>query len=384
MSFRSWFFLSVSLLLIQACTHEGGRVDTEMIDGVEHVHNPGRPLRGDASILFEEEMIIEAEDESGRIRFFRPAHLLVDRNDAVYVADYRDALIKVFDAEGTFLRTIGRKGQGPGEFQGITAMAFRPDGRLLVLERRSRRSSLFDREGEFLGSHPWRESHFSLYGVDEAGYLTDENLYEEEPRLLVKKFDWEGGLIETWGEFSPYRMHNERRGDGTLSVGIPYSPQSILAGDPVRNRLYHCFNDSYRIEVYDGPGRLVRVIDRPYRPVPFTREDAEAYYAGIDRRNNPAFSELARKVPLPEVKTVTDRMSVDDRGMLWVETHETREENGRTLTAYDGFDPEGRYLYRLWLDFRPGLFVRGKMYRIHRDEETGWASLRRYRVRWND
>lgn len=358
----------------------GGGVEVENIDGVEYVHNPADPLNPGGGPRFEEDLSIEAEDEEGNIRFYRPAALLVDRNDNIYVADYRDAVIRVFAPDGKYIRTIGRKGQGPGENQVITQMAWRPDERLLVFDHRSRRSSLFDRLGNFLSSHPWKQSHFELFWADESGYLTEETVFGEEPTLMVKKFDWEGGEIETWGEFNPYRMHVERSGGSAISIGIPYAPRSIFAGDGERGRLYHCFNQSYRIEVYDGPSRLMRVIDRPYQRVPFTSEDADEYYASVDRRNNPSFSELARKVDLPDEKTVTDGMRVDDLGFLWIETQETRVKDGIALRAYDVFDPDGLYQFRIWLEFTPGLIARGGMYRVHRDEETGSASIKRYRV----
>jgi hypothetical protein len=377
--------LSVLMLLLAAvfgaCGSEsGGGVEVETIDGVEHVHNPARPLEPQIRVSFERDLVIEAEDEKGEILFYRPSGILVDSEDYMYVSDYRDGVIRVFDPEGNPVRTIGRKGQGPGENQVISAAALLPGGRLLVLDHRSRRSSLFDTAGKFLGSHPWRQSHFELFWADETGYLTDETLYEPETILLVKRFALDGNEIETWGRFSPFQMHIERQGDMAVSLSIPYAPQSIFAGDPVRKRLYHCRNDVYRIEVYQGPADPVLVFDRPYDPVPFTGADAEEFYASVDRRNNPTFSELARKVVLPEVKTVAEGMGVDDLGFLWVKTNEIREEEGRRLNAYDGFDPDGRYRFRIWLDFRPGPFVRGKMYRIHHDEETGFSSVFRYRV----
>lgn len=178
-------------------------------------------------------------------------------------------------------------------------------------------------------------------------------------------------------------MKVQTRGEMTISISTPYTPQSILAADPVRKRLYHLHNDAYSIEAYDGPGRLVRVISRPYDPVPFTHKDAEDYYAAFDRRNNKVISEIAREVALPKVKTVADEMFVDDRGNLWVATNELDASTEPPRRAYDIFSPEGFYTGRLWLATRPGIFVRGKMYRTHSDEETGAVSVKRYSVTWS-
>ena len=176
----------------------------------------------------------------------------------------------------------------------------------------------------------------------------------------------------------------QTRGEMTISITTPYTPQSIFAGDPVRKRLYHCHNDKYTIEAYDGPGRLIRKFSRPYEPVPFTQKDAEDYYAAFDRRDNKVISEMAREVELPQVKTVADDIFVDDRGNLWVATNELDAKTEPPRRAYDIYSPEGRYIGRLWLDFRPGVFVRGKMYRLHSDEDTGFVRAKRYSFAWSD
>ncbi|MCX6568474.1 MAG: hypothetical protein NT147_05425 [Candidatus Aminicenantes bacterium] len=87
-------------------------------------------------------------------------------------------------------------------------------------------------------------------------------------------------------------------------------------------------------------------------------------------------------MPWPKVKTVTDRMLCDDRGFLWVATNETKDEGGRKLTACDVFDAEGRYDARLWLEFNPGKFAAGRMYRYKEDPVTGVRVLTRYRIVW--
>jgi secreted PhoX family phosphatase len=90
---------------------------------------------------------------------------------------------------------------------------------------------------------------------------------------------------------------------------------------------------------------------------------------------------------MPSVKNVTDNMVVDDAGNLWVETHEEKEEQGTTYTAYDIFNEDGIYEARVWLDVSQislGLFKNGKMYTRETDEETGYGVFKRYRVIWRN
>jgi len=89
-------------------------------------------------------------------------------------------------------------------------------------------------------------------------------------------------------------------------------------------------------------------------------------------------------MPMPKLKTTTPYMLVDDLGNLWVETHEKKEEEDRIITAYDIFNKDGYYEAKVWLDKRPSLFVKGKMYKMEIDKESGYIFIKRYRAIWSE
>jgi hypothetical protein len=307
--------------------------------------------------------------------------------NCVYIAEDADSTIKVFDEDGRFLREIGRKGQGPGEFTRIFFLGFGPDGRLLVTDYQNRRTSFFGPEGDFLGSYQWTTNISIPYLVLDGAYVAQESVHDEEgSRLFLKTYDFEGNEIKSWLELVTPPMRSITRaaaggGIATFGASVPHARRSVLTGDQIFQRIYHCVNDAYLIEVYDSGGRLFRKIGRPYERVPFTDADRTKIMDGLpqDRKE---FQELYGDMPWPNVKAVTERMLCDDRGCLWVATHEVREENSRKLTAYDIFDADGFYDARVWLEAFPGKFASGKMYRFEEDEETGIRVLTRYRVAW--
>ena len=55
-----------------------------------------------------------------------------------------------FDKSGKFLKTWGKKGMGPGEFDVIHTLAFDSQGRLFVGDRQNNRIQIFDQNGEFI------------------------------------------------------------------------------------------------------------------------------------------------------------------------------------------------------------------------------------------
>lgn len=57
----------------------------------------------------------------------------------IYVSDSEAGAIRVFDAQGTFVRTLGREGQGPGEMERPCCIAFGPEQLLWVRDGGNRR-----------------------------------------------------------------------------------------------------------------------------------------------------------------------------------------------------------------------------------------------------
>ena len=384
------FFAAVSFLTFACSKKPENAATIEVIDGIEHVHNSGTPLHPNQTVTFEENLSIGGEEYD---MLFRPQRFIVDRNENIYITDYQDQSIKVFDSKGRYIQTIGRKGEGPGEFISIGDLTFLPNGRLMVMDLEARRISLFDLDGEYIESYHWAERPGGLIcATDSTCLLTVYTFGGDEPledmKLYVKEFDLRGNEIRSYGEFQieRSRMHQERRGQAVISFFVypPYSPHSIFAADPVKLLLYHCVNDEYTIEIFDRDGKVIRRFDRPYKPVPFTGADAEEFYSRYESRPSEGLKKMIREISMPTVKTISSRMIVDDLGNIWVETHERKQAGDRVCSAYDIFNPEGYYEIRVWLDLKPELFTKGKMYQTHTDKETGYRYVKRYRINWSD
>lgn len=380
-----WLFVIIPALVLSGCGKgqegaQGAKVRTEIVDGVTLVHNPPEPLNPGKTVRFEEEVTFGAE-ESGPGAIYKPGQFAIDALNRVLIYESGDGVIKVFGEDGRFLKTIGRKGQGPGDFGAAGFLGFCPDGRLLVTDFQNRRTSFFGPEGDFLASSQWTKNISIPLLVLDSTYVVQETFYDpKRSKLFVKTYDFEGAELKSWGEFVYPEMKILVVGQGAITTNVPHSPRSVLTGDPLFRRVYHCMNDAYLIEVFDADGRVLRKIDRPYERPPFTDADREEYMARTSGSRE--IEEMYKVMPWPKVKTVTDRMLCDDRGFLWVATNETKVEAGLKLTAYDVFDAEGRYDARVWLDFNPARFAAGKMYRYKEDKDTGVRVLTRYRVVW--
>jgi hypothetical protein len=378
------------LLLSVACSpksESGFSVETK--DGIEYAHNSKTPLNQDATVVFEEDLSIEPVDEKGNIRIYTPTRFAVDGDGNIFICDYRDSSVKVFDNQGQFVRTIGRKGSGPGEFENVGRVYCLPDGKLMMLDFGLRRGSLFSKDGRFISSHKFLRSGFNMFFFTESFYVREETIVEPDktPKgykttLFIKAYDYKGEEVFSYGEFkesqSAYIDEEGRR----FTYTRPYDVESVLAGDQKNKQLYHCLSDQYLIEVFDNEGRLIRKIDRPYNRMPVTEPDKKRYLEGFRASSERDLALIEKNAEMPKLKPVCERMLVDDKGRLWVELNEKKEENGKTLTAYDIFDEDGRYLYKIWTEISPELFRNDRMYTMERNEETGDRILKRCRMIW--
>ena len=94
----------------------------------------------------------------GLDQFDAPTEVAVAANGDIFVGDGHtgggtavgNARIMKFDRNGKFLKTWGRKGMGPGEFDVVHTIALDSRGRLFVGDRQNNRIQIFDADGKFL------------------------------------------------------------------------------------------------------------------------------------------------------------------------------------------------------------------------------------------
>jgi DNA-binding beta-propeller fold protein YncE len=82
--------------------------------------------------------------------FSKPTNLAVDKEGNLYVADTLNDRIEVFDADGNFIRTWGKNGDGPGDFARPKGIAVDSDNHIWVADAMLNRLQVFTSDGNFL------------------------------------------------------------------------------------------------------------------------------------------------------------------------------------------------------------------------------------------
>ena len=125
----------------------------------------------------------------GPDEFNKPSAVFVAPSGDIFVGDGHggesNARIVKFSRDGTFIKTWGAAGTGPGEFETPHALAMDASGRLFVGDRGNSRIQIFDQDGTFLDE--WRQfGRPSGIFIDRNDilYVTDSSSdAETNPRL---------------------------------------------------------------------------------------------------------------------------------------------------------------------------------------------------------
>ncbi len=75
-------------------------------------------------IIYEYSKVLELGSSSDELDyiFVFPNFIVTDSSENIYKSDYRLRVIRKYNKEGEFLKNIGRKGRGPGEYSEIITL----------------------------------------------------------------------------------------------------------------------------------------------------------------------------------------------------------------------------------------------------------------------
>ena len=97
------------------------------------------------SFQFTEHLAI-GDDETAEVEYLfeGPRHVTTDADGRIYVVDGRTPEVRVFSQSGDYLTTLGRHGEGPGEFLQISGMVVnKHSGDLIIADNDNQRFTIF-------------------------------------------------------------------------------------------------------------------------------------------------------------------------------------------------------------------------------------------------
>jgi len=349
--------LMIFLAIVGLGCRPAPRKQVTVVDGVEVIANPARPLHRNPGRVLKIEEKMKIRDTGEGFYFKMPAHPEIAADGTILLMDWAQLLR--FSPDGAFLGNLIKPGQGPGEIE-------RHMGYLV--------------EGD------------TVYVVDGAAnkvvHMTLDGRYLDDRKLIdscdVLTRSWFVGLLSVLpgkrGVLADmtHRFFCTSRPDGAIRKTYTFLGKAFVkppifffwdiphwAADAARDLLFVSLSRDYAIKVLDlDAGRVVRSFSRAYPKVPYVvPENAKAVYArgGVP---SPDFEQDVLELFLP-----------DDS--LWVRTSTIDARKGQ---LFDVFSAAGDFLDSFFVPIKDKILgVRRDTLFVQETAEDGTISIVLYR-----
>lgn len=302
----------------------------------------------------------------------RLAGYLTRPDGTILLADGVAHELRVFDRDGGFVRSVGRAGEGPGEYGWLYGLRRYAGDSVAVLDNEGSRVTILGPDLEYVRRYhprlqetratPPMTSHRLIGFFDDGQALVSDYLNvcgarrREgfcEDSVAFFRTDTAGASTTRFGRFVYSRDEGTRASGVGIRIAEPH-PQAMWAvrGD----RFFYGDAKRFEILVYRADGTLDRIIRVAGEAPRYPREDVlppPTRPPGMEdtpetRAMMEAVARFHREVALPDSFPAFSDLLVDTEGNLWV-----REYLPRTRWGSDGpprwfvFDPEGHLTHAL-------------------------------------
>ncbi len=378
--------------------------------------------------------------------------IAVGRDGSIFVVDIpspaQESINRVvqFDRNGTFVRQIGRRGQGPGEYIGPKGFRVLPNGVMALLDNANGRVNLYSPTGESVDTWLFRrpEDRSGATGLyaDTAGFLYLNALATNSSGFNgLIRYGAGGGVIDSLPSADLHAGADPRlpqtillRGEGVGSLfnaQIPFTPSLRWTWSPLGYWISG-YPDRYAFELHlpvtargriavpprQGtaprpvyrwrPGDPIRSIRRNVpAPVvaPAEREEQRTIFEARARRTVPDWGWDGAAIP--RVKPSYRSLFAGDDGRIWVQLSTTATRVDLALgiqppprgprsrgpivpvqrwvepNVFDIFEPDGRYVGQAELPHLAKLHAaRGDTVWVSRTDRDDVPFIQRLRVVW--
>jgi len=379
------------------------KVETIIEDGVEVVLNKIEPvkIKGEhPNLILIKEFVIDLErDDLAELGISDITGFDVDSEGNIYLGSYLSSenFIFKFDENGRYVSSFCRKGQGPGEIQGLNNLRINERDEILLTNGARDRLIVLNTSGDLVREIPIASNHIIATLLGSGKILAVKTIRNPGEGIFFPVVICDADLEETkvlgqeGQKLQNYVMAKELNG---LKLTLDYSQWSISKG------LIYIGNQDkgYEFLVYDLEGALIKKIRKEYDPVKVPQNVKEKVFG---RFSNPAYEQdnIKDKIYFPDNMPPFQYFFADDIGRLYVMTYEKgkREKD----YVFDIFNPDGNFIGRTVLDnsgntLGPPPFqglpvpwggpydvkVKNNQLYCMRGKESGYQELVVYRMKW--
>lgn len=285
----------------------------------------------------------------------RAVSLLPDGRIAI--ANGGTAEIRLYDAEGRWIRSLGREGAGPGEFRVITGLQVIPPDTLVVFENGEGRVAIFTAEGALVTSRrivaPGETFQGPEHRLKDGRWLnlmhsTEVEGYQKRRNSFVAWSDSASPgdtiLSRDGQEYLIYIRHQNGQYIGRGAVGYPFAGQDVGAFRDGRMALSSGLAfDVAVVEMGRGKMRIRRRMERPPLAPDRVARFVDDYVGRYPPQRQSEVRGHFARLPVPDAAPTHSALQFDPAGSLWIENYR-RPWDSLATRNWSVFEPTGSWL----------------------------------------
>ncbi len=344
-------------LLLSACSQQAPS-ETVAVDSSSAQIVTSAPASSEAMCTFSEEpILVIGDDEEDDNQWFSSIRGMGRLSDGfVAVVDRTSAEVRIFDASGRHLRSMGQRGDGPGEFTNPFILWVDAGDTLWVGDYYPWRYNIFTAQGEFvrrIGLKPMYPNSSMAGGVLENGYTVNARRGETmrtpdfgvPDTMVVEIHDPNGKLV---GNLA--RIPDRTFGNVSEAPGIGLSPlfEAVAEVDALGSTIVLAHGSKPELQVLDDESNLRMIIrwSEPDREV--TRADVRAWREDFrERRSQPSSwdwdqnddATISPERPVADVFPAMSSVKIGRDGRIWIRQYDRPRED----RAWLAFGADGKF-----------------------------------------
>lgn len=377
------FVAAISLVLfVPACSKKaadsGWKAAIEIVDGVKTIRNPETPRYGTFAFDLVEDLAIGDENEEDYL-FPDGLMITIAENGALLVCDYGNRRVQVYDKNGVFMKTLGRVGQGPGEYNFPSSVHLDDAENIYVSD--SSKLVVFNRDGLFQRNIPLK-AFLSPLMLGPKGTVIGTNQpnasSEGRPQNEIIQLTPDGERLRDIAKYPAYGVSKGMVLRHPYRGSIPFCRRS-------EDSFFFAFSLTYEIQAVDAEGRTLLVFSKKEEPRSITGEEEDlTRKKGISSWSGSGDPKTA-DLGMPDHRPYFSRFLSDDGGRLYVVRFQSILERDNPTRRVDVFSKDGLYLYKMTWNFLPQEIKNGFFYETRHDGEIGLTRIIRHRIKnWGD
>jgi hypothetical protein len=333
---KKLIYLILVLSLFFYCGPKEGKIEKIMVDGVAHIMNPEKPLKGE--VTFDTEKTLEINPYQFEEVGLRHFSFIRDEIGDVILYDSNSAEAQMFNRIGEYKGSLFRKGQGPGEFserRGFNVYFMNNQ----IWATGDMKFAKYDKNGRFL--YERKIGYRPRVVVDENTFFINEREEKEQGwlekislvNLSIDK-DSKSSIIDFFQKENVGMIQSK---DGKTRFGEAWAtPYIQFVYDQENRKLYFELNTEYKIYVKNLKGETMYVIERRYKNVNVSSKDKKKLLS--EWLEFPIYKWMLSAYP--DTLVAIKGIKILPNGYLAV-----YRVSGVETVEVDVFDPEGRFVY---------------------------------------